>query len=289
MRASTDRSSHFQTPQAGDAPAVFALAVWSGCVLTAAVLIARRAEGAFTAATGPALPCSAATAAVFLSLLANGMWNRSRPSSGGVRRPVLAALATIVPPLTIGLALTTSASAFIAVYLASLGIAASLGILAMNSFDTQFLLDPPSQGCEPVVHSEPFVQEFEREIEEEETPDEDVPPDEDTADEERGSFLQQTTRRQTPEGREIVEGTVRISFEPGETLAVAHVPFLPALTGAPQTECHIVSSFSGRVRVAAAQPYGLRLEARRTGDASKSEWVEIAFSSHSSASPAEAA
>jgi len=77
-------------------------------------------------------------------------------------------------------------------------------------------------------------------------------------------------------GGEMIEGTIRVFFEVGQKRAHLHVPFSPPLAGLPEVECEAVSDDSVRCKVAVRQPYGIRIEARRS-EASRALNTDIGF------------
>lgn len=85
-------------------------------------------------------------------------------------------------------------------------------------------------------------------------------------------------------GGEMIEGTIRVFFEVGQKRAHLHVPFTPPLAGLPEVECEAVSDDSVRCKVAVRQPYGIRIEARRS-DASSALHTDIGFAAVYTPSP----
>jgi len=77
-------------------------------------------------------------------------------------------------------------------------------------------------------------------------------------------------------GGEMIDGTIRVFFEVGQKRAHLHVPFSPPLPGLPEVECEAVRDDSVRCKVAVRQPYGIRIEARRS-DASQALQTDIGF------------
>ena len=77
-------------------------------------------------------------------------------------------------------------------------------------------------------------------------------------------------------GGEMVDGTIRVFFEVGQKRAHLHVPFSPPLEGLPEVECEAISDDSVRCKVAVRQPYGIRIEARRS-DASVALHTDVGF------------
>ncbi len=78
------------------------------------------------------------------------------------------------------------------------------------------------------------------------------------------------------QGGEMIEGTIKVHFEVGQKRAHLHVPFSPPLQGLPEVECEPTDDDSIRLKVAVRQPYGIRIEARRS-DASQTLETEIGF------------
>lgn len=85
-------------------------------------------------------------------------------------------------------------------------------------------------------------------------------------------------------GGEMIDGTIRVFFEVGQKRAHLHVPFSPPLAGLPEVECEAISDDSVRCKVAVRQPYGIRIEARRS-DASRALHTDIGFAAVYTPSP----
>ncbi len=77
-------------------------------------------------------------------------------------------------------------------------------------------------------------------------------------------------------GGEMIEGKIMARFEIGQKRAHLHVPFSPPLPGIPEVECEPVGEEPVRLKVAVRQPYGIRIEVRRT-EASDPLTAEISF------------
>lgn len=77
-------------------------------------------------------------------------------------------------------------------------------------------------------------------------------------------------------GGEMIEGTIKVFFEIGQKRAHLHVPFAPPLGGMPEVECEPAHDDGVRVKVAVRQPYGIRIEARRT-EAAEALRSEVSF------------
>ena len=110
----------------------------------------------------------------------------------------------------------------------------------------------------------------------------------DAGGERRGVVVQWMSRTQAPGGGETVEGGIKVAFARGQRQEVLHVSFCPPLAGVPEVDCEVLDEAPVDVRVAAAQPYGLRLEARRD-DPQEALTTEIGFAATARAAQAAAA
>jgi hypothetical protein len=86
------------------------------------------------------------------------------------------------------------------------------------------------------------------------------------------NVVQQLTRRDD-EGVDVFEGTIRVDFAAGQKLAVVHLPFWPAFSCPPRVVCEGADC---RVKVAAVQVYGTRIEVKRITDTEATQmWLEV--------------
>ncbi len=277
---------------------VFASTVWTAVTLIAAVLLSRRLAGAFGTIRPVALPCVAGTMATCVSLAAHALWSAANPSASG-RKQAFAATLTILPTIVIADVLWTFPSALTGGYLAALFVFAALATWFIRDFVpresqsvervegvvSSALESKLAHGQIPPVTPRPIdpptilgvALPFDEPIEAE------------TCDEVDATLSQTIVRRQLTEGAEVVEGTVRIHFEPGARTAVAHVSFVPPLAEKPRTECQVQSDFDGRVRIGLSQAYGLRIEARRSEPTEEAGDVLVGFSAEVRAVKSEAA
>lgn len=80
-----------------------------------------------------------------------------------------------------------------------------------------------------------------------------------------GNDDEPTIQRSTDEsGLEYVEGVLKVRFDKGQKRANLHVPFSPPLADTPDVECECVGGDDVRLKVPVRQPYGIRIEARRS-------------------------
>jgi hypothetical protein len=128
----------------------------------------------------------------------------------------------------------------------------------------------PSTGATTVTPGEMPIVDFTADLEAEELPHEECESDD--------SIVQWMTRRRLADGGEVVEGAVKIELREAENVGVAHLSFMPPLACDPHAECHLLSEFDGRVRITTAKSYGLRIEARQSGEPTLSATINVAFS-----------
>jgi hypothetical protein len=76
--------------------------------------------------------------------------------------------------------------------------------------------------------------------------------------------LDQSWRRWHEDNQDILEGCVRVAFEPGLATAIVHIPVQPAMAAPPQVECEPVEDCPIRISADPVLPYGIRLVCRRT-------------------------
>ena len=86
------------------------------------------------------------------------------------------------------------------------------------------------------------------------------------------------TRQLTEQGNECIEGTIQIAFCPGQKQTAIHIPFCPPLSEKPKVQCEPAEDVPIRFKVALARPYGMRIEAKRTGEIDAECSVQVRFS-----------
>jgi hypothetical protein len=274
---------------------VFALATQTALILLTVVVVSRRMSGGFHSEVSAAVPCLVATLAVFFSLAALALWASAAAPIASTRARLGAAALTVLPPLALGLSLWTSASAFVGGYLAAVTMASLVGAisiadatdgfsLARRTRSALFQVAPTQEwvalaACPPVFSSRGAGEDTggqaasaTRTIEGE------CEASLDEEDESDDSLVQWMTRRRLANGGEVIEGAVRIELHPSEKVGVAHLAFVPPLSGDPRAECHLLCDFDGRVRITVAKSYGLRIEARQSGEPTLGIAINVAFS-----------
>ena len=77
-----------------------------------------------------------------------------------------------------------------------------------------------------------------------------------------GDVTQQFTRRRRPDGREEIEGWIRIPLTAGQRIATAHVAFCPPFAICPQLDVQQRDGPTARIKAAQLLPHGMRLEVK---------------------------
>ncbi len=251
--------SHFTPSNPKDRGLELATALWSGLLIVAAVLVSRRLSGALTGQLSSLATSVIATGTTGLSLSAYLLFQWTGRSA--VSRParIAAGVVTLVPPFALGIVLLPGHSPVATSYLLTLLLFSSAAVVVLG--DLPFL-----------VRDEPFVSPGESEAELRLATD-DGP----------NSVSQWMTRSVTSEGRERIEGAVKVDFAPGQKQAMIHLPFCPPFFGRPEVECESLDESVVRFKVAAAYPYGARIEAKRTAEAETARTVEVGFTAVASA------
>lgn len=238
------------------------VAVCAGHALVALVLVWRSLAGALTRELSPLAACVVATAAVATGMSA---WLASRwTRAESPHQHWLDVAAAFAPPLLVMI---------VAVPESSVGAIAYATVLVTLCAGVVWIVEDGHL-------SGPLPNAVEPESSEVARPD--------SAGDEGGGVVQWMSRSQAPDGGETVEGGVRVSFAPGQRQEVLHVSFCPPLASAPDVECEVLDDAPVAVRVTAAHPYGLRLEARRD-DAREALTTEIGFAATARAAQAVAA
>jgi hypothetical protein len=301
MSAANRRIERLRQPD--DFRKVFALATATALTLLTVVVVSRRMSGAFRGPMSPAVPCLVATLSALLSVAALALGTTATRS---IRKRILSAALALLPPAALGAALWVSPSAFVGGYLAALVAGSTLCAVAIedraagsrlaNSLSSSLFQSPTSAsqnsgrpttnphdsgstgGLPASVHSR-GVEEPQRRTSRDSTEFAEVQCDSKEAPAvDLPSQEEWMTRRRLPDGGEMIEGAVRIDLDPAESVGVAHLSFVPPLACDPKAECHLLCDFGGRVRITAAKSYGLRIEARQSGELTLATTINVAFS-----------
>lgn len=89
--------------------------------------------------------------------------------------------------------------------------------------------------------------------------------------------MQWICRTAEADGSERVEGMVRADLDSGQTQTAVHVPFHPPLRSPVHCSSEVLKGQQVRARIALAQPFGIRIDVRRSGPSVDPAVVEIGF------------
>lgn len=244
--------------------------IWTGLVLSAAVLASRRFAGSFSLELSPSVSVAAVTLALAAGLAALALFLSARPTAGSTLGTRAAAAATLTAPLLFGAALIGSGSPFVwAWLLTSIAIAAPVVMILISErtaspgrHDSQHN-DVPSPSADVSTRLAAHIPDTVESSTETLFDDPDV--------------SQWLTRRQLPNGGEQIEGSVKLFFAAGRKQTVAHVAFVPPLAGPPEIECEPLDDAAVRVKATAQQTFGLRIEGVRTSGVEDAAVVPVGF------------
>jgi len=90
-------------------------------------------------------------------------------------------------------------------------------------------------------------------------------------------ILQRYERGLDPEGREWLEGTVRVDFLRNQRTAVIHIPFWPAFQIRPQVNSELLDGPHLKIDVKTVERWGIRLELTRRAAGLDPDSAELAF------------
>jgi hypothetical protein len=89
--------------------------------------------------------------------------------------------------------------------------------------------------------------------------------------------VQQLFRVREDEGQEVIYGTLRADFQPGQRLAVVHAGFCPPLSYLPKIEVDPLPGYPTRIKVVQALAHGVRLDVRLATPAEEEchVWIDM--------------
>lgn len=228
----------------------------------ALVLVVRRLSGGIERLPGPSVACILATLAAIASLGLMLLRRKSAAKDG--MQQIVDGVVVLIPPFAMGVALMPAASTAGICYLAALFAVTSAAFLKLDGSER-------GQSGGLFAGSErsplPFGPDF--------------PAEENSVEPPAGALanrpLQWMSRTLGDDGREYVEGTVAVHFAADQKQATAHLAFCPPLAELPEVECEVLDESDVRVKTGAVYPYGVRIEARRTGAIDRPETVQVGY------------
>ncbi|MDB4637659.1 MAG: hypothetical protein P8M30_17595 [Planctomycetaceae bacterium] len=90
-------------------------------------------------------------------------------------------------------------------------------------------------------------------------------------------ILQRYERGLDPEGREWLEGTIRVDFIRNQKTAVIHIPFWPAFQFPPQVNSELLEGPHLKIDIKTVERWGIRLELTRRAAGLDPDSAELAF------------
>lgn len=301
------------------------LAIWAALSVIAAVVLGRRVSGAFAREMSIAAACLIPCGSMILSLFANALYqfaetrtsDDARARTGGRllrivlspgQRQVLAGVATLVPPVSLAIALLPGNSDYILVYITALFIAGSAAILAiaelsrsdgaalrglwrrvaanrashrgdnvpcaeLGNQQSVTTVGGASNGEASRASSADFEHALRWSASEGRAGRSNAGKTDDGDD-----ITQHVSRYVSSDGTEHLEGVVHVHLGKGLTQRVVHLPFCPTFAGTPEVRCRLLDDAPVRARVTAARTYGTRVEVKRTGKAVGPVTARVAIS-----------
>ncbi|MBX3442719.1 MAG: hypothetical protein KF774_09945 [Planctomyces sp.] len=241
---------------------IAAAALLGAAVFAAAVLVARLPVSGASSTASAAWVLLTAALVGGLALSGTHLLLTAQPEPADVRVRLLAALAAsgIAAVATLTVAAQGAPWVFGGAILTSLGLIAgssaaalrgvSLAVVARPAaLDAGTLSGRPTAAAWPVAPTGPAANAAAEPLAA------DLPPG-----------VEQSWQRSRIDGRDLLEGVVRITFEAGESTAIVHVPLQPAMAQVPDVECEPVDDAEIRVAADPVLPYGVRLTCRRSGE-----------------------
>jgi hypothetical protein len=99
------------------------------------------------------------------------------------------------------------------------------------------------------------------------------------------NVFQRIERGQEPDGREWLEGTVRVDFLRNQKTSIVHIPFWPAFHVRPDVNSELLEGPQLTIETKTVERWGIRLELTRRAAGLDPDFAELAFfvSTHSTA------
>jgi hypothetical protein len=215
------------------------------------LLASRALAGAFDVPVGAAVPIVTTTIALLGSLAAWWLFqwanDRRRGKSLSPGRALGVGLSSLAAPALIGWATTVNASPFAA------GIVTGILVLGLTAVvvceGMRLTPDAPHSPARPPEKLAPSAVHPLR------------PP---AALLSEAGLMQQFVRKQAADGCEQIEAVLLARFAPGERETAVHLPIHPNLQESPHVECEPLDGSPVSATVTTVQPYGIRIELKRT-------------------------
>ena len=292
-----------------------ALAIWSGEAMISVVFLARSFSGALTQPVSAMSACLITTLFAMLALIADSLFQSATKNNVGVTGQLVAAFVTLLPPIALAVALLPPSSPASVTYMTGLFLFASVWILltsdvsgrmTFGKLQESIIGQPEARIASPSSSSSVVTTQQDMTLPNgdmeaihrtDATVGADGPADDwrglppsPTPEQPRGSNVSQwMTRSDSPLGEERIDGVVAVHLQAGEKQSMIHLPFVPPFATQPNVTCEVLGDVAARLRVAAIQTYGARIEVKRSQGVDEPVSFEVGFAAYSVPAHASAA
>ena len=254
-----------------------AVMLWGLTAMAALLLCARAVAGAFDEPVNGLIPCLTATVALVATLGAWQLCTRAADSLTPMQRLGIG-LSSLASPCVIGYSTSVQASPMslgvttgvlliglvVVIFDASMRVSIEMTALPVGNSNS----DATPMGTMPMSQ---LTAEERRE-----PADEIVDQSERPAD--LSHFTQRLMRTRDTEGGETIEATLDAVCGVGEKVVALHLPIHPVLTGTLEVECEPLDDSDVTVAITTVQPYGIRIEVRRSSRLDEELTVPVGIS-----------
>jgi hypothetical protein len=260
-----------------DVRAFPALAVWSGVICVALMLLGRRILAPRSLQLSGLQLASTATVVAGLAIVVRGLLSRVETARPSARLRLIGALTAMWPTLILLVGTSRVLSLAIQSWIVAMAAGSAWIVWAWNgSFADRLLMTlfgSPAMRKAPARsarESVPAVVAM------------DVPVLENSRSESAkpecsSEPLFRLERSVREDGTEVVRGTLQVEFLPGQSLVTTHVAFSPAFPKSPAFTCEVVDAPAVRVKGTTVYPYGARIELKAGVDRPGDGLVQVRF------------
>jgi len=246
-----------------DVRAFPALAVWSGVVCVALMLLGRRLLAPRSLQLSGLQLALTATVVGILAIVVRGLLSRVETTRPSMRLRIVGALMALWPTLILLVGTSRVLSLAVQSWIVAMAAGSAWIVWAWNGpFVDQLLMTmfgtpasretrarpsrSPEKGVPAVaaMATLPVI----------------APRNEPARQEELSESLFQLERSVREDGTEVVRGTLRVEFLPGQSQLTTHVAFSPSFMRSPAFTCEVVDMPAVRVKGTTVYPYGARIE-----------------------------
>jgi len=255
------------------------IAVWSGVVCVAAMLLGRRILAPKSLQLSGLQLAATATVVAVLAIVVRGLLSRMETARPSGRLRLFAALMTAWPTLTLLLGTSRSVSLAAQSWIVAMALASAAIVWAWNGRIVDQLLatlfgSPETR--QALVRSNRPARDERPAVSMSRAPaaPEPAPSSDRTEDSQPLFHLERSIRA---DGTEELRGTLRIEFLSGQSQVTAHVAFSPSFPRSPAFTCEVVDLPAVRVKGTTVYPYGARIELKAGAGGAGQGPVQVRF------------